>query len=126
MKIFLFFLFSLPAFACSELGQMDFKASPGLLTSCGKQATQYALDFSKTMISLESKMKDYRGPKELKVPARSAPKVYRALAPKGGSKQIGFNVGLDGDKFECNFCVDFVVEGDNCRIASITKFMCAN
>jgi hypothetical protein len=126
MKFIFLALLTFPALACSELGPQEFKPTAEVLTKCGKFATQYALDFSKTMISIESKMKDYRGPKVLNVPPRGAPVLYQALAPKGGSKKIGYNVGLDGDKFECNFCVDFMLDGDNCRIVTITKSMCAN
>lgn len=126
MKFLFLALLSLPALACSELGPQEFKPKPEVLTKCGKVATQYALDFSKTMIAVESKEKDYRGPKTLAVPPRGAPVMYRALAPKGGSRMIGYNVGLDGDKFQCNFCVDFMMDGDNCRIVNITKSMCAN
>lgn len=126
MKYILFFFLTFPALACSELGPMEFKPKPETLTKCGKMATQYALEFARTMISIESKDKNYSGPKELKAPARGAPRPYRALAPKGGTKQMGFNVSLDHDKWECNFCVDFMMLGEDCRVTSITKFMCAN
>lgn len=128
MKFLFLALFTFPAFACSEMGPMEFKAKPEVINKCRITAEQYAMDFAKTMISVESKMKDYRGPKTLALQdkTKGGTVQYRALAPKGGSKMIGFNVSLDGDKFECNICVDFMMDGDNCRIVNITKSMCAN
>ena len=128
MKFIIFFLISFPVFACTEIGPQDFKVKPETNIKCGKLAIQYAMDFARSQIAQEIKIKDYRGPKTLAPSATSPSVMYKQQKRTGNSRLIGFNVSLDSpDKFECNYCVDFSIDDkENCRIESIVKAMCAN
>ncbi len=118
MKFIFLMLFSFPVFACSELGPMEFKIKPETKLKCGKLASAYAVDFSRSMLTQEPKK---NGPTKLSLPAKEVPSVFHALK---ASKLLGYNVSLTDGKNECTFCVDLVLEGENCRIQSIQKFMC--
>ncbi len=118
MKYFLLCLLAFPALACSELGPMEFQAKPETVMKCGKLATAYAVDFSRSMLSHEAKK---NAPAKLSPPARGAPSLFHTLK---SSHLMGYNVSLTDGKNECTFCVDLVLEGENCRIQSIQKFMC--
>lgn len=110
------------------MGPQQFKVKPESLKKCQALATLYAMDFAKSVIAQEQKEKNYNGPKTLS--PSGIPSNYRALKSPGSSPLLGFNVSLDGpekkNQWQCNYCVDFSVnDKEECRIQSITRFMCA-
>ncbi len=125
--LILLMMVSFPAFACSELGIQNFKVKPEAMKKCEALATHYAMDFAKSIIAQEQKEKNYQGPKTL---SPTGTTNYKAVKGNGFTPILGFNVSLDGpeakNKWQCNYCVDLTInEKEECRIQSITRFMCA-
>ncbi|MBL7714158.1 MAG: hypothetical protein JNL01_01745 [Bdellovibrionales bacterium] len=114
------------AWACSESSVKDFEVPQNVWSVCAETAKKYALGFAENMVKIEKSDKGYLGPVGGWSHEKSAPPLYVTKNRSGNSQLIGYNVGLTAkNHWQCNFCVDFALDGQKCRIEAVRKHMCA-